>query len=36
MSVYALDREQVLEMTNSMLNPYVAPLTADEQNVLVP
>ena len=34
--VYALDREQVLEMTNSMLNPYVAPLTADEQNVLVP
>ena len=36
MSVYALDPEQVLEMTNSMLNPYVAPLTADEQNVLVP
>ena len=36
MSVYALDREQVLEMTNLMLNPYAAPLTADEQNVLVP
>ena len=36
MSVYALDREQVLEMTNSMLNPYVADITADEQNILVP
>ena len=36
MSVYALDPEQVLEMTNSMLNPYVADITADEQNILVP
>lgn len=36
MSVYALDPEQVLEMTNSMLNPYVADITADDQNILVP
>ena len=36
MSVYALDPEQVLEMTNSMLNPYVADITASEQNILVP
>jgi cell envelope-related transcriptional attenuator len=36
MSVYALDPEQVLEMTNSMLNPYVSDITADEQNILVP
>ena len=36
MSVYALYPEQVLEMTNSMLNPYVADITADEQNILVP
>ena len=36
MSVYALDPEQVLEMTNSMLNPYATDITADEQNILVP
>ena len=36
MSVYALDPEQVLEMTNSMLNPYAADITASEQNILVP
>ena len=35
-SFYTLDPEQVLEMTNSMLNPYVADITADEQNILVP
>ena len=36
MSVYALDPEQVLEMTNSMLNPYATDITADDQNILVP
>ena len=36
MSVYALDPEQVLEMTNSMLNPYAADITASDQNILVP
>ena len=36
MSVYALDPEQVLAMTNSMLNPYAADITADEQNIIVP
>ena len=36
MSVYALDPEQVLAMTNSMLNPYAADITADDQNILVP
>lgn len=36
MSVYALAPEQVLEMTNSMLNPYATDITADEQNILVP
>ncbi len=36
MSVYALDREQVLEMTNLMLNPYAADITAADQNILVP
>jgi LCP family protein required for cell wall assembly len=36
MSVYALDPEQVLEMTNSMLNPYATDITTDEQNILVP
>ncbi len=35
-SFYTLYPEQVLEMTNSMLNPYVADITADEQNILVP
>ena len=35
-SVYALDPEQVLEMTNAMLNPYAADITADEQNIIVP
>ena len=35
-SVYALDPEQVLEMTNTMLNPYAADITADEQNIIVP
>ena len=36
MSVYALDPTQVLEMTNSMLNPYAADITAADQNILVP
>ena len=36
MTVYALEPEQLLEMTNSMLNPYVSDITADEQNILVP
>ena len=36
MSVYALDPEQVLEMTNSMLNPYATDITANDQNILVP
>lgn len=36
MSVYALDPKQVLEMTNSMLNPYATDITADDQNILVP
>ena len=36
MSVYALDPAQVLEMTNSMLNPYAADITAADQNILVP
>lgn len=36
MSVYALDPEQVLEMTNSMLNPYATDITADDQNILAP
>ena len=36
MSVYALDPEQVLEMTNSTLNPYATDITADDQNILVP
>ena len=36
MSVYALDPEQVLAMTNSMLNPYAADITVDEQNIIVP
>lgn len=35
-SFYTLYPEQVLEMTNSMLNPYVADITADEQNILAP
>lgn len=35
-SFYTLYPEQVLEMTNSMLNPYVADITANEQNILVP
>ena len=35
-SFYTLDPEQVLEMTNSMLNPYATDITADEQNILVP
>ena len=36
MSVYALDPTQVLEMTNSMLSPYAADITAADQNILVP
>ena len=36
MSVYALDPEQVLEITNSMLHPYVSDITAHEQNILAP
>ena len=35
-SFYTLYPEQVLEMTNSMLNPYATDITADEQNILVP
>ena len=35
-SFYTLYPEQVLEMTNSMLNPYAADITADEQNIIVP
>ena len=36
MSFYTLYPEQVLEMTNSMLNPYATDITADDQNILVP
>lgn len=35
-SFYTLYPEQVLEMTNSMLNPYATDITADDQNILVP
>ena len=35
-SFYTLYPEQVLEMTNSMLNPYATDIIADEQNILVP
>ena len=35
-SFYTLYPEQVLEMTNSMLNPYATDITADEQNIFSP
>ena len=35
-SVYELDPEAVLELTNSALNPYADDITADEQTILVP
>ena len=35
-SVYELDQEAVLELTNSALNPYADDITADEQTILVP
>ncbi len=36
MSVYTLDPDAVLTMTNAMLNPYVDDITAGDMNILIP